>query len=332
MYGEIEYINNYHNKLSDFEVCVMKKVLIPFVLLIIVIGGCANMDKSKNIDDTEAKKQSDMNEYEKENYVLIQEYTGEGFELRDSKEETGKIARKYRDEVESTVEDFFLEKHKVEVKVHNIVSAEDGVSVFVESVGNPHFYTYAIVPVDIKNKEVKTDQVWSQEGQVEYAIGGGLYAMAFEKEFEKLDNYLKKLTDDYPIVGVSLDVVENVRGDGHATPYYFISPAGDVFEKLYDNYIQNPDINKSELKRFFKENKFEPNYLSVAIELYMDESDYEPDEEIYNQIVKDIKNMEDIPRGKYYISLNDSYIDKKRAIGKKDNTINQTKPDGIIKH
>jgi len=115
------------------------------------------------------------------------------------------------------------------VKVHNIVSAVDGVSVFVESIGEPYFYTFAIVPVDVKNGEVDPNHVWSQEGQVENAIKGGLYAMACEKEFSNLDTYLEGVTDDYPIVGTPIEAVENVVGTGFSTSYYSVTPFGDVF-------------------------------------------------------------------------------------------------------
>src|SRR5690625_151877 len=128
-----------------------------------------------------------QHEYEQENYVSIQEYTGEGYTLHDANEEYGEIAEENRDTVVAAVEQYFLDNYSAEVEVHNIVSAMDGVTVFVESVGEPHFNTFAIVPIDLQNEEIKTDSVWSSDGQVEYAIKGGLYAMAFAYEFAKLD-------------------------------------------------------------------------------------------------------------------------------------------------
>src|SRR5690625_1542475 len=162
-------------------------MLLVLIMCGLVLGGCLNMDNSgdetqgKN-DNTKDNGNDKQNDYEQENYVPIQEYTGEGFTLRDANPKTGEIAEENREEVVTAVEDFFESKYKTEVNVHNIVSAVDGVSVFVESVGEPHFYSFAIVPIDLENKEVKTDQVWSQEGQIENAVQGGLYAMAFENE------------------------------------------------------------------------------------------------------------------------------------------------------
>lgn len=41
--------------------------------------------------------------------------------------------------------------------------------------------------------------------------------------------------------------------------------------------------------------------------------------------------MEDIPHGKYSILLNDNYIDATRAIGVKQNTLERSVPNEIIK-
>src|SRR5690625_136012 len=154
----------------------MKKTFIPFVLLIIVIGGCSAMNdsnQSEKNNSINANNEEENKKYDPNHYAPIQEYTGEGYALEGACEETGEIANEHREEVEKAVEDFFENEYKTEIKVHNIVSAKDGVSVFVESIGEPHFYSFAIVPVDIKNKEVKTDQR-SEERRVgkEYRCGG----------------------------------------------------------------------------------------------------------------------------------------------------------------
>src|SRR5690625_1213560 len=184
-------------------------VLVVLIMCALIVGGCLNMDNSgdetqgKN-DNTKDNGNDKQNDYEQENYVPIQEYTGEGFTLRDANPKTGEIAEENREEVVTAVEDFFESKYKTEVNVHNIVSAVDGVSVSVESVGEPHFYSFAIVPIHLENKEVKTDQVWSQEGQVEGALRGSLYVMAFEEEFAKLDDYLEGVQEEHPIVGMKI--------------------------------------------------------------------------------------------------------------------------------
>ncbi|WP_164217823.1 DUF1672 family protein [Virgibacillus sp. YIM 98842] len=287
------------------------------------------MSGADNNQTTENENQQD--DYEKENYVSIQDYTGEGYTLYDANEEYGKIAEENRDTVVAAVEQYFLDNYSTEVEVHNIVSAMDGVTVFVESIGEPHFNTIAIVPIDLKNEEIKTDSVWSREGEVETAIKSGLYAMAFEEEFAKLDDYLEGVTKEYDVIGTPIDVVRNVQAHGHSTSYYFISSAGDTFKKLYEEYEKNPEISKHKLKEFFKENPIEPRYLNVRVDFYMEDPDMEPDEEIFNQIVTDIEEMEGIPTGGYGVFLHDNYIDKTRGSGKKSNTLETLATDKIIK-
>lgn len=300
------------------------KIITGF-LICALLGGCISMTDSKTNDRGNNK----IHAYEKENYVPIQNYTGKGFTLRDANPNTGKIAEENREEVESSVKGFFLSEYKTEVNVHNIVSAVDGVSVFVESVGEPHFYSFAIVPIDVRNKEVKTDRVWSQEGQVESALNSGLFVMAYEDEFVKLDTYLESVEERYPVVGMNIEVAENTQGNGYNTPYYFPKA---LFDPMYEMYLENPDITKEELREFLAENNFDPAGMAwIAIRFHMEEQHVEPDEKIYDEIYAELEELEGVPGGEYYLMLNDNNIDKRRAIAEKDNTIDKTQRSGIIK-
>lgn len=95
--------------------------------------------------------------------------------------------------------------------------------------------------------------------------------------------------------------------------------------------MDNPDISKEELVNFFNKNNFDPKYLVIGIELYMKESDAIPDKEIYNDIFTSVNEMRDIPKGSYSIILNDNFINRRRGIGAKENTIDKTKAEKIIK-
>lgn len=288
-------------------------------------------NQSEKNNSINVNNEEENEKYDPKHYAPIQEYTGEGYTLEGAREETGEIANEHREEVDKAVEEFFKNEYKTEIKVHNIVSAKDGVSVFVESIGEPHFYSFAIVPVDIKNKEVKTDQVWSQEGQVEAAIQGGLYAMAFEEEFQKLDDYLKGIAEEYPVIGRNYEGIGNVRGDGVSTAFYRVTPSGDVFKSLYEEFMKNTEMTKEDLRNFFKQNTFEPKYLSIVIEFFMSEVDMEPDKDIFEQVIADIDEMNNLPRGEYMIVLNDNYVDKKTARGTKDNSLQLIFPNEILK-
>ena len=125
-----------------------------------------NLTSKEKVEVKEPSTENKENAYEIENFVRIQDYTGEGYKLRDSRPETGKLAEEHREEIEEAVQQFFLNNYKTEVIVHNMVGAVDGASVFVESVGEPHFYTFAIVAIDVKNKTVELDTIRSQEGKL----------------------------------------------------------------------------------------------------------------------------------------------------------------------
>jgi Protein of unknown function (DUF1672) len=305
----------------------MNKIYYIFVGLIFLLGGCVSMGNTNSGEPESLDKQ---NAYENENFVSIQDYKGQGFELRGSLKETGEIAEDNRAEIETAVQGFFKENYKTDVTIHNIVSAADGVSVYVESVGEPHFYTFAIVPIDVNNKEVKTDRVWSQEGQVENAIQSGLYAMAYDQKFQKLDEYFNKLIKEYPVVGRPMEVVENVRADGFATPYYYMSTVGETFESILEMYLENPNISKEDIASYFHHNEFDTKYAIITVYLFMEEATAEPDNELFNTIVSDLNELDGIPRGEYTVLLNDNLVDKRRGIGAKDNTL-RTDKEKIVK-
>ncbi|UAC48162.1 DUF1672 domain-containing protein [Bacillus aquiflavi] len=132
-----------------------KKILTFSVGMSLLLGGCFNMDNTNhktNKAKNEQTKETPEEKYAREHYVPVQEYTGQGYTLRNG-EKTDKIAKAHRDEIDKAVKKFFLDNYKTEVIVHNVVGAVDGASVFVESVGEPHFYTYAIVPIDIDEEK-----------------------------------------------------------------------------------------------------------------------------------------------------------------------------------
>ena len=313
-----------------------QKNVLFLAISILLLGGLImwkssgeNVSSGNKKNNEPVGKKIEMNEYEKENYVSVQEYTGEGFTLRNANPKTGEIAEANREKLEKAVKDFFLEDYKTEVKVHNIVSAMDGVSVFVESIGEPHFYAFAIVPVDVENEVVKTDSVWSQEGQVESAIRSGLYVMAYEEEFAKLDEFLEGIEAEYPIVGMNIEVAAKTHGNGYHTPYYFSKA---TFDPMYEEYSRNSEITREDLRTFLEDNGFQPFGMArVSIRFYMEESNSKPDENIYDEIYSKLEKIQGIPKGHYTLILNDNYIDRTSAIGEKENTIDKTSPNRIEK-
>ncbi|QUW20812.1 DUF1672 family protein [Sporosarcina sp. Marseille-Q4063] len=314
----------------------------------VILGGCSILNSAEEeqdyefVDGKNGAKEIKISEkekerlkkvgeaYRKENYVPVQEYIGEGFTLAPDNG-TDAIAESHRDEVEQAVKKFFKENYKTDIKVHNIVGTTDAASVFVESVGEPHFYTLAIIPVDVKNETVMTDDVWSLEGEIEMSIITGLLAMINDEGFAVLDKYLDELAKEYQLSGRKVEALANVGADKYATPYYRLNAFPSSFQSLLDEYLENPNRTKTEWKSIAKDLSYEPERFSVAIDLFMSKEGVEPDEELIDKIKFDIEKMKGLPRAKYAIILHDNFVDKKSGRGDKENSLDRGIPDLIIK-
>ena len=299
----------------------MKRFLFLFnILSLLFICGCVNEESSTLKDRVE------------DNYfVSVQEYTGESYTLAKG-EKTDEIAEKHSEEVNQAVKQYFKEEYTTEVKVHNIVGAVDGATVFVESIGNPHFYSYAIIPIDKKTETVDSDGVWSQEGQIGGAIVSGLYAWIYEDQFEKLDRYLEEKVEAYPVVGISEEANENGVGNYHTTPYFKVAIFGGVIEdKLLKAYMENPERTREEWIDMLDGETLNPAFIGILIQLYMEEPEVEPNNEIFDQIVTDLSDMDGLPTGKYSFLLHDNTVDKTNGQNNKDNTLERAAPDYIVK-
>ncbi|MCA0970746.1 DUF1672 domain-containing protein [Halobacillus litoralis] len=295
-----------------------------------LLGGCSALTQSEDSQNTNPENTQTEETNESSDYIPVQDYTGQGYDLPNG-EKADNIAENHSEEIEKAVVDYFKEEYKTDVEVHNMVGAEDGVSVFVESKGKPHFYSFAIVPIDSSNQEVLTDEVWSQEYQVEQAIMSGLYAWIKEEEFTALDQYFKKFQKNHPVVGKNIAALENVGGSYYMTPYYHVPIAGGKLEELLNQYLTDSNLSKEEWSELLGEEGINPDMVNITIQLHMDESNVEPDEEIFNEMVNDIKSMEGIPAGTYSVLLHDNQIRKSSGQNNKPNSLQKSFPDPIIK-
>ncbi|WP_079529593.1 DUF1672 family protein [Halobacillus hunanensis] len=302
-----------------------KKVLALTIGISLLIGGCgvSESGNNQNGDSNSAEGKQEENRY-----VSVQDYTGQGYDLNGG-EQTGKIAEAHREEIDQAVKTFFMEEYKTEVTVHNLVGAQGGATVFVESKGEPHFHTYAIIP--IQDDKPVLEGVWSQEGQVEQAIQTGLYRMVNEKAFNQLDKYLEDLVQNKPVVGKTEEAIENTGAVGLMTPYYYADVAGDSLKHLYNAYMNNPQITKEELQSVYQPDFVEAEKIFITIQLFMEEKQAHPDEKIFEEICNYLEEASTIPRGSYFVLLNDNRILKSSGKGDKDNTLERTLPDQIIK-
>ncbi|MGD7008870.1 DUF1672 family protein [Metabacillus sp. 84] len=261
-------------------------------------------------------------------YASVQEYTGEGFYLPNSSKEITEIANKHKEEITKAVEDFFISNYKTPVTVHNLVGAQDGVSVFVESKGEPHFYTLAIVPVYITEEKVHLKEVRSLEGKIEEAIATGLYGMINKDQFKELNRYLSEVQGSYPVTGKRIEAIQKTSPNGFGKSEYYTTSLDETLDELAIQYIQDP-IKTKELIEKGNIPKVDPEKFIITIQLFMEDKSAAPNQEILDSIVSGIKNNSKLPRGVYSIILNDNRISKRTGVGEKNNSLITTE-DSII--
>ncbi|MCC5804331.1 DUF1672 family protein [Rossellomorea vietnamensis] len=307
------------------------KWIIYGIGLSLLLGGCMNMDNANGNGVDEKKNTQDEVEDQSDRLVSVQEYNGEGYTLENG-QENDKIAEANREEVGKAVKDFFLEKYKTDVEVHNIVGNVDGASVFVESIGKPHFHTYAVVPIDLSEKKILTDQVYSSEGEVENAISSGVYGLMYEDEFTKLNKVIEGMAEELAFTGETSEAINNTATFGYGTPYYYVS-FGDIERSnlVIDTYMENPKTSKDEWKKKLNISELDPESVYITIQLFKDMQGKNPSKEELERVVKTIKDTKGIPVGAYNILLHDNTIDKETGVGSKETTIEKSLPDYIIK-
>jgi hypothetical protein len=273
-------------------------------------------------------KKEQEKQYEN-NFISVQKYTGQGYSL-DGGEENDKIAEAHRDQVTKAAEKFFLNKYKTKVKVHNLVGNQDGVTVFVESVGEPHFYTYVVVPIE--QNRIISDEAFSQEDQVEGAIRSGIYAMIYANEIRNLDDYLSQITAKYPVVGKTSAAVANVGGNDYSTPYYYITILDTAINvDVVKIYLKHPEWTDEDWQKRLTKATLDPEQVWITIQLFMKEQDRKPDYTLFKKVVSDIEKMKTLPPAAYSILLHDNRIGKDSATGSKTNSLERGDPHEIIK-
>ena len=293
---------------------------IYLLLVILILGGCSLLNQSAQNNEKDNTNADDV-------YVPVQEYTGEEYALPNGKK-TGKIANENRDVIERAIKEFFLEEYKTEVKVHNIVGNIDGATVFVESIGEPHFYTYAIIPIDKKSESILTDAIWTQEGAVEDSIITGLYGFVEKEKFLNLTNFLESFSQEYGLTGLNKEALK--AGERNFSNEYYIVGIrdNDPFQNVIELYFENPNRTREEWRSILNVDAINPSAIRIAIELYIANQEGEPNQEVFEKLLREIEDLDNIPKGLYAISMHDNFIHREKAIGHKENTLSN---DSLLK-
>ncbi|PWW31380.1 uncharacterized protein DUF1672 [Cytobacillus oceanisediminis] len=117
------------------------------------------------------------------------------------------------------------------------------------------------------------------------------------------------------------------------TPYYFIALTSkeEAIKPVYDLYKNNPGESLQNLRNAYEESLFESKNFKINIQLFMSDKQAKPSQDLFDQVTKELEEMNSIPKGTYSFSLNDNFIDKQSSEGAKDNSLKRGFPDYIIK-
>ncbi|SHN24380.1 Protein of unknown function [Gracilibacillus kekensis] len=193
----------------------------------------------------------------------------------------------------------------------------------VESIGEIHFYTYAIIPIDKKQETVLTHKIWTQEMVVEDAIMTGIYGLVEQEKFENLTKLIDELNQEFSLTGLN-EKASQLGANRFSTEYYYTAigdekPFGDIVE--YD--FKDPNRTTDEWEDLLLVEKIDAEAIRIAINLYMADENVEPDSEVFDTLIQRIERADNIPKGIYGLSLHDNYILKKDALGSKENSLSQ---------
>ncbi|RYL88141.1 DUF1672 family protein [Sporolactobacillus sp. THM19-2] len=303
-----------------------RRFLVTAFILIsgLTLGGCGLMINSTDHPDTSQQKE----EASSSPYMPVQDYIGQGYSFNNGEEEDA-FAKTHKNEIVEQVDRFFKEKYQLEVTTHHLVGAKNAVVAFVESKGEPHFHTSVIVPVDLENQQV-TGDVWAYEGEVEGAIMAGLYVMAYEEEFKRLDQFVQSITVKHPVIGKRQNAVNNT-GSGYVTSNYYVSTMDINFPEAYKAYMSNQHISKENLRQLIEQQSFDPNGVLISLTFFMKEKHAAPDKKIADSVIEQFKSIKGIAPGNYGVFINSNDILKRTGTAKSEEGTTPAIDDIIIR-
>ncbi|MDT0091291.1 DUF1672 family protein [Listeria marthii] len=194
----------------------------------------------------------------------VQDYVGQGYSFVDGNKSAERV-KKHEDEIKQEAIDYMKTKYKTNVKVNNVVPARNA---------------------------------RSEEEEVEKAIVGGLYAKAYQTEFEHLDIFAERIAKKYNLLGRRNEAINKTASVGYEKEYYFIATAALYFPSVYSAYLENQEISVDDLKVLFLKDDPQNKKMAIAMNFFS-KKDSLPKEEIANNLATEIQNESGLPKGNY---------------------------------
>lgn len=195
--------------------------------------------------------------------------------------------------------------YKTDVKVNNVVPARNAAVVMVECEEPIQFHTSVIVSLVLNKDDVGSAR--SEEGEVEKAIVGGLYAKAYEAEFQHLDAFAEKIAKENDLLGMREEAIDKTASEGYTSNHYFLSIFASDYPSVYNAYLENQDISAEELKLLFAKDDFTSKDMSIPTEFYSKKGKL-PKQEVADNLAEKIQQEEGIPSGIYAVTVYKNFI------------------------
>ncbi|MBC6296650.1 DUF1672 family protein [Listeria sp. FSL L7-1517] len=262
----------------------MKKILIGSFAILLLLGGCFNKT-------AEEKAQ--------EGTTPVQDYVGQGFSFVDGDKSAERV-KKHEEEIKQEAINYMKTTYKTDVKVNNVVPARNAAVVMVECEESIQFHTSVIVSLVLNKDDVGSAR--SEEGEVEKAIVGGLYAKAYEAEFQHLDAFAENIAKENDLLGMRDEAIDKTASVGYAEEYYFIAIGALDYPNVYNAYIENPEIPVDELKNLFLKDDPLNEKMEIAMEFYSKENKL-PKQKVADDLAEEIRQETGLPKGNYVVTL-----------------------------
>ncbi|MBS9361019.1 DUF1672 family protein [Listeria welshimeri] len=270
----------------------MKKKIIGLLASLLLLGGCFNLNEK-----TEQEKAQ-------EGTTPVQDYVGQGFSFVDG-DKSEELVKRDEEKIKQEAINYVKNTYKTDVKVNNVVPARNAAVVMVECEEPIQFHTSVIV-----GKVINKDGEWlarSDEGEVEKAIVGGLYAKAYEAEFQRLDTFAEKLAKENSLLGLRNEAIDKTAAEGYTSNHYFIVAMDVYYPSVYNAYLANQGISAEELRKLFEKDDPKYGHVSVPMEFYSKENNL-PEQKLADDLAEELKQEKGLPRGNYMITMYKNFI------------------------
>ncbi|MBF2704219.1 DUF1672 family protein [Listeria welshimeri] len=270
----------------------MKKKIIGLLASLLLLGGCFNLNEK-----TEQEKAQEVT-------TPVQDYVGQGFSFVDG-DKSEELVKRDEEKIKQEAINYVKNTYKTDVKVNNVVPARNAAVVMVECEEPIQFHTSVIV-----GKVINKEGEWlarSNEGEVEKAIVGGLYAKAYEAEFQRLDTFAEKLAKENNLLGLRNEAIDKTAAEGYTSNHYFIVAMDVYYPSVYNAYLANQGISAEELRKLFEKDDPKYGHVSVPMEFYSKENNL-PEQKLADDLAEELKQEKGLPRGNYMITMYKNFI------------------------